>query len=60
VRTDPVVMLTPRRHFPVGDDEPWLSAAVGGNHILAVPLRFVVSYRPDPDVRRQWNEKFAF
>jgi len=60
VRTDPVVMLTPQRHFPVGEDEPWLSAAVGGNHILAVPLRFVVSYRPDPDVRRQWNEKFAF
>jgi hypothetical protein len=23
VRTDPVVMLIPHRHFPVGDDEPW-------------------------------------
>jgi hypothetical protein len=59
VRADPVVMLTPQRHYPVGEDEPWISAAVGGNHILAVPLRFVVSYRPDAEVRRQWNEKFA-
>jgi hypothetical protein len=60
VRTDPVVMLNPHRHFPVGDDEPWLSAAVGGSRILAVPLRCVVSYRPDPDVRRRWNKAFEF
>jgi hypothetical protein len=51
VRADPVIILSPRRHFPVGDDEPWVSAAIGGSALLAVPLRFVVSYRPDPEVR---------
>jgi hypothetical protein len=60
VRTDPVVLLIPHRHFPVGDDEPWVSASVGGSIILAVPLRVVVAYRPDPDVRRRWNKAFEF
>jgi hypothetical protein len=60
VRADPVVVLSPRRHFPVGDDEPWVSAAIGGSHILAVPLRFVVSYRPDPEVRQRWNKALEF
>jgi hypothetical protein len=60
VRTDPAVLLIPHRHFPVGDDEPWVSTSVGGSHILAVPLRVVVSYRADPDVRRRWSKAFEF
>jgi hypothetical protein len=59
VRTEPVVHLLPHRHFPVGSDEPWAEAAIGGGRIIAVPLRYVVSYRPDPDVRRRWNAAFA-
>ena len=55
VRTEPVVVLTAHRHFPVGDDEPWVDAAVGGGRFLAIPLRFVVSYRPDPQVRKRWE-----
>ena len=56
VRTDPVVMLTAHRHFPVGDDEPWVHAAVGGGRFLAIPLRYVASYRPDPQVRTRWEQ----
>jgi hypothetical protein len=26
---------------------------------LAIPLRFVVSYRPDPQVRRRWEQMFS-
>lgn len=59
VRTEPVVHLLPHRHFPVGSDEPWAEVAIGGGRIIAVPLRYVVSYRPDPDVRRRWNAAFA-
>lgn len=58
IRDEPVVHLAPHRHFPAGPDEPWVSAAIGGGRILAVPLRFAVSYRPDPGVRRRWNEAF--
>jgi len=58
VRTEPVVMLTPHRHFPVGDDEPWVDTAIGGGRMLAIPLRFVVSYRPDPEVRKQWEQAY--
>lgn len=43
----------------VGDDEPWVHASVGGGRFLAVPLRFVVSYRPDPQVRRGWEQRFS-
>jgi hypothetical protein len=53
IRTDPVIALTAHRHFPVGEDEPWVHAAIGGGRFLAIPLRFVVSYRPDPQVRRR-------
>jgi hypothetical protein len=60
IRTDPVVSLEPHRHFPVGDDQPWIWAAVGGGRLLAIPLDVVVSYRPDPDVRRRWNDAFSF
>lgn len=60
VRTDPVVSLTPHRHFPVGDDQPWVWAAVGGGRLLAVPLDVVVSYLPDSDVRQRWNNAFSF
>jgi hypothetical protein len=55
VRASPVVTLIPHRHFPVGDDEPWADAAIGGGRMLAIPLRFVVSYRPDPEVRLRWE-----
>jgi hypothetical protein len=58
VRIDSVVSFTPHRHFPIGDDEPWADAAIGGGRMVAVPLRYVVSYRPDPDVRRRWNDTF--
>jgi hypothetical protein len=56
VRTDPVVYFAPHRHFPIGDDEPWADAAIGGGRLVAVPLKYVVSYRPDPEVRRRWND----
>lgn len=59
VRTEPVVILTPHRHFPVEDDEPWVYAAIGGGKMLAIPLRFVVSYRADPDVRKEWQQAFS-
>jgi hypothetical protein len=59
VRTDPVVSLTPHRHFPVGTDQPWIWAAVGGGRMFAIPLSVVVSYRPDPDVQHRWNNAFA-
>jgi hypothetical protein len=56
VRAEPVIELIPHRHFPVGEDEPWVQAAVGGGRILAIPLRFVVTYRPDPTVRKRWEQ----
>jgi len=55
IRTDPVVALHPHRHFPIGPDTPWVDAAIGTGHYLAVPLTCVVSYRPDPAVRHRWN-----
>jgi hypothetical protein len=59
VRTDAVVLFAPHRHFPIGQDEPWADAALGGGRLVAVPLKYVVSYQPDPDVRR-WNDALAF
>lgn len=56
VRTDPVIALTAHRHFPIGDDEPWVHASVGGGRFLAIPLWFVVSYRPDPQVGKRWEQ----
>ncbi len=47
--------LHPRRLFPIGADTPWVDAAIGTGHYLAVPLTCVVSYRPDPAVRHRWN-----
>lgn len=58
VRTEPVIQLTAHRHFPVGDDEPWVHTAGTGGHMLAIPLRYVVSFRPDPDIREQWEHRF--
>lgn len=55
VRTDPVVSFSSHRHFPVGQDHPWIWAAVGGGRLLAIPLTVVVSYKPDNDVQRRWN-----
>lgn len=55
IRTDPVIAFTAHRHFPVGEDEPWVHASVGGGRFLAIPLRFIVSYRPDPQIRRRWE-----
>jgi hypothetical protein len=52
VRTDPVVIFRPHRHFPIGADEPWATATIGGGRMLAIPLSAVVSYRPDPDVHQ--------
>lgn len=48
VRAEPVITLSAHRHFPAGQDEPWVHAAIGRGRMLAIPLRFVVSYRPDP------------
>ncbi|MGB3444694.1 MAG: hypothetical protein WBA97_38650 [Actinophytocola sp.] len=59
VRADPVVSFTPHRHFPVGDDQPWLWAAIGGGRLLAVPLTVVVAYQPDTDVQQRWNAPFG-
>jgi hypothetical protein len=59
VRTDAVVFFVPHRHFPLGEDEPWADAALGGGRLVGVPLRYVVNYRPDPEVRRRWNDAFA-
>jgi hypothetical protein len=59
VRTDPIVYLAPHRHFPIGGDCPWVWAGVGGARMLAIPLSVVVSYRPDPEVRRRWNNALS-
>jgi hypothetical protein len=56
IRTDPVIALAAHRHFPLGDDEPWVHASIGGGRFLAIPLRFVVSYRSDPQVRKRWEQ----
>lgn len=58
VRSEPVIQLTAHRHFPVGDDEPWVHAASAAGHFLAIPLRYVVSFRPDPEVRARWQQTF--
>jgi hypothetical protein len=58
VRTDPVVYFAPHRHFPIGSDEPWADVALSGGRLIAVPLKHVVSYRPDPDIGRRWNNLF--
>lgn len=58
VRTEPVIQLTAHRHFPVGDDEPWVHTAGTGGQMLAIPLRYVVSFRPDPDIREQREHRF--
>jgi hypothetical protein len=58
VRTDPVVSVTAHRHFPIGRDEPWLWAAVGGGRLLAIPIAAVVDYRPDSSVRHAWENRF--
>jgi hypothetical protein len=59
VRAEPVIQLTPHRHFPFGDDEPWVDAAIGHGRSLAIPLRFVVSYRADPNVRERRERTFS-
>jgi len=51
-----VIALTAHRHFPVGGHESWVHASIGGGRFLAIPLRFVVSYRPDPQVRKRWEQ----
>jgi hypothetical protein len=57
VRTDPVIELTPHRHFPVGADLPWVDVSFGGV-LMSVPLTAVVAYRTDPEVRRRWTSAF--
>lgn len=58
IRSEPVIQLTAHRHFPIGDDEPWVHTAGTGGRMMAIPLRYVVSYRPDPDIREQWEHRF--
>ncbi len=58
VRTDPVIILRPHRHFPAAVDQPWLDVSFGGV-MMAVPLSAVVSYRPDPAVRQRWESAFS-
>ena len=57
VRTDSVIEFSPHRHFPVGSDQPWANVAITGV-LMAVPLSAVVSFRPDPEVRRRWEKVF--
>jgi hypothetical protein len=57
-RTDSVVMFVPHRHFPAGKDQPWAEVATTGV-VMCVPLAAIVSYRPDPDVRRAWEATFS-
>lgn len=59
VRAEAVIQLSAHRHFPVGDDEPWVHTAGAGGRMLAIPLRYVVSYRPDPDIRARWEQRFT-
>lgn len=59
VRTDRVITFSPHRHFPIGHDEPWAEAGIGIGRVIAIPLSAVVSYQPDPDVYRHWNEALA-
>jgi hypothetical protein len=58
IRTEPVIRLTPHRHFPVGEDEPWLEAALGSGLFVAIPIKFAVSYQPDPKIREKWENRF--
>ena len=58
VRTDEVIVFSPHRHFPLGDDEPWADVAVTGS-LMAVPLSAVAAFQPDPDVRARWEAAFS-
>jgi hypothetical protein len=58
IRTEPVIRLTPHRHFPVGEDEPWVEAALTSGLFVAIPISFIVSYRPDPKVQEEWEHRF--
>jgi hypothetical protein len=58
IRTEPVIRLTPHRHFPVGQDEPWLEVALTSGLYVAIPIKFTVSYQPDPAVRKEWENRF--
>lgn len=58
VRTSAVLSASARRHFPVGPDEPNLEASLGAR-IVVVPLGAVVSYEPDPEPRRRWEEAMS-
>lgn len=53
-RTDAVIRCRPRRHFPAGDDQPWVEIVVT-RVVMYVPLAAVISYHPDPEVRHQWE-----
>jgi hypothetical protein len=60
IRTDMLMRATPYPHFPIGQDEPWIDAAVAKSALLAIPLRWVVSYRPDPDLRSHVGPETPF
>jgi hypothetical protein len=57
-RTDAVAMFRPHRHFPAGKDQPCAEVATTGV-VMFVPLAAVVAYRPDPAVRRSWEEALS-
>jgi hypothetical protein len=58
VRTDGVVLLEPHRHYPIGADQAWVDVSFG-SRIVSVPLSAVVSFEPDPEPRRRWNDASA-
>ncbi|WP_141983509.1 hypothetical protein [Saccharothrix saharensis] len=51
---------TPYPHFPIGQDEPWIDAAVAKAALQAIPLGYVVSYRPDPELRSRMEPEEPF
>ncbi|QFZ20379.1 hypothetical protein [Saccharothrix syringae] len=60
IRTNMLMRATPYPHFPVRQDESWIDAAVAKAALLAIPLRYVVSYRPDPYLRSHVEPETPF
>jgi hypothetical protein len=58
IRTQPVALFRPHRHFPVGPDQPWAEVAVTAT-VMCVPLAAVVAFRPDPGVRDYWERTWS-
>lgn len=60
IRTDMLMRATPYPRFPIGQDGPWIDAVVAKAALLAIPLRYVVCYRPDSDVRSRVEPETPF